>query len=862
MLASLIHRIARAVGEFMEASTSQRFKDILNNEEVSDEEEDAEGIDDTIAAAGRSETQELALPCFVCGDQKTKEKSTALCSSHTFQSHSICVDCLGAYVESKISSGSLGFCPVISCPAEHSSMDRHTIPYNQWMSLVSEKSLSTYNTLVKSVLTIRCTGCDTNRSCLVDWQEAKEPSETSYKFSQSLGEGFDAQEVHKEFKNYTLGFVEPTVFYKRLLDFYPTIAAGEDIDAWKIFTEILRAVHDPERRASLQLRFFNSRPTIKTPCCNRTHCWRCKAVGHGSRSCQDNLKNLDNTVLQCSNCGIHLVKGDGCDSVRCLCGTSFSWSSMKDKVICENAFAALFKDYEPAFYTAEILLLHPSYTEYHPYFLNDRYSEILRGAKMWREKNSTEVNQWLLRWWNETFASCPAQVAASGAHNNMYGPGYKIARELYTKLNPKKVKRCQDELERTLSTFIHSVWRNEADANTMAAIFSNDSSVQNFLPKSLSTFYQTAARVIGGNEYFRSNVFKQKCVSQCLHQFGNWAPLRLLNLRSYKQVYPLQISSRYQKYQKYRRRYFPNEIKDDEIPAAGDVDKNIYDFFSCVPQCKATFQINMPETTHERMKGFNFCVGICSSHFVVDGKQPFPSLSTVDTSQPELITTADSRGILWNIKDTPSIFDSVRTLLYPEDSQTNEVQSQWIPQNGDIITLSLDMANNFLKVSVEGQGEWIFTDIRNNLCDESLVFAISRAKACSVTLLESEVMNSLGVVNRRQCGDIESLIEYVSWIRDISGDTLPAFVRDLANEYEASTDTTKEEKAVRYFDFKKYYHLNFRRESFSTSQFVIRTMHVLKMNLREYVGLVLWKSSNQEFIESFADREELKELEL
>jgi hypothetical protein len=31
-------------------------------------------------------------------------------------------------------------------------------------------------------------------------------------------------------------------------------------------------------------------------------------------------------VVPCPSCGLQLVKGDGCNSITCLCGESFNWA--------------------------------------------------------------------------------------------------------------------------------------------------------------------------------------------------------------------------------------------------------------------------------------------------------------------------------------------------------------------------------------------------------------------------------------------------------------------------------------------------------------------------------------------------------
>ncbi|CAM9340791.1 unnamed protein product [Scytosiphon promiscuus] len=87
---------------------------------------------------------------------------------------------------------------------------------------------------------------------------------------------------------------------------------------------------DSERRASLHIRFIRSNPMVVTLCCNALHYFRCRAVrGHPSQTCEQyETQRAPEFVCKCPGCGVYVVKGDGCDSITCICGRNLCWSTL------------------------------------------------------------------------------------------------------------------------------------------------------------------------------------------------------------------------------------------------------------------------------------------------------------------------------------------------------------------------------------------------------------------------------------------------------------------------------------------------------------------------------------------------------
>lgn len=113
-------------------------------------------------------------------------------------------------------------------------------------------------------------------------------------------------------------------------------AAKKMMDMMDIHTEVVlplvASMSDIERKASAQLRLCNMFPFVTTLCCSKKHCFVCKTQGsHEGRTCAQQLcKQGVSHVKKCPSCGMFLVKGDGCNSITCVCGHNFSWTSVKE----------------------------------------------------------------------------------------------------------------------------------------------------------------------------------------------------------------------------------------------------------------------------------------------------------------------------------------------------------------------------------------------------------------------------------------------------------------------------------------------------------------------------------------------------
>ncbi|KAF1325309.1 hypothetical protein FI667_g9269, partial [Globisporangium splendens] len=96
-------------------------------------------------------------------------------------------------------------------------------------------------------------------------------------------------------------------------------------NAEMIFWKMLGMIVDDERRATLLLHHLFLHPDTRTHCCDGIVCFKCKASVHHNGQCDDFVEA--DCVLQCRGCHVTLVKVDGCDSVRCVCGQSIQWET-------------------------------------------------------------------------------------------------------------------------------------------------------------------------------------------------------------------------------------------------------------------------------------------------------------------------------------------------------------------------------------------------------------------------------------------------------------------------------------------------------------------------------------------------------
>jgi hypothetical protein len=380
-----------------------------------------------------SSFKELELPqqCSICLSEV--ENPINLCVD---DHEATCRDCSSSYIESQISSSYFGTCPCITCPSltHQKSKRKKILLFNRWSGVVHTETANRYKALASHLLAFLCGGCHTLKT-LDGGFEPNLSADCYLRIESLLSEADKYSALRSMIASYSLGDIELEKFYEALnKTFFPQLSILSDAEAWNIFMNLLKTIEEPERRCNLHLRYLRDRPRMKTLCCNREHCFRCKIKDfHEGKSCLEYSANLDNSIVTCPSCGISLARGDGCNTISCVCGKQFSWTVEKENT--ERSFA--FRDSHPDHTSeacAQILC-----TQATP---SSSAAPLILQAKAWQIRNRIEVNRALRCWFKRTFSPCPSQMCARLVPERQ-PDGVREAMDLWRTEFSKDVAHCK-----------------------------------------------------------------------------------------------------------------------------------------------------------------------------------------------------------------------------------------------------------------------------------------------------------------------------------------------------------------------------------------------------------------------------------
>ena len=152
---------------------------------------------------------------------------------------------------------------------------------------------------------------------------------------------------HESKSAYIQGEQTEMFFFSVIQELFPVAKEG-------VMNAILLEISDIERRATLQGRYLRAYPKISAPCCKYLketlgetldHCFQCSVKwigsGHEGLTCVQfrASKATQDSIVPCPECGMNLVKGDGCNSVKCVCGHKFNWQQAAVRATRELAKA-------------------------------------------------------------------------------------------------------------------------------------------------------------------------------------------------------------------------------------------------------------------------------------------------------------------------------------------------------------------------------------------------------------------------------------------------------------------------------------------------------------------------------------------
>jgi hypothetical protein len=327
---------------------------------------------------------------------------TQFCTSITQESLiSCCVECMNEYLNRRLLSGYKGYCPIMYCPLCSASTTKESKCIMKYSFLKTSSVFDSiqYFEFAKSLLSIQCASCHLRKTLIMEYtdEQINSAKQILLNCSETLTSASHLDTLLNKIKDFEHGLIGISKFYELLLlSFFPDIEISDN-ESRKIMDAVLSLIDNPERRANLQLRYIRSFPKVVTPCCKREQCFRCKTKEfHSGKTCEENVSQLDNSILLCMQCNVHLVKGDGCDNMWCICGRNFSWSTEITTQQRSIQFSTKF-----------------------PYNTELQCANVLCGtvegernlAEAWGRLHAVDLNRGYLQWWYNQHPFCPTQCS-------------------------------------------------------------------------------------------------------------------------------------------------------------------------------------------------------------------------------------------------------------------------------------------------------------------------------------------------------------------------------------------------------------------------------------------------------------------
>lgn len=287
------------------------------------------------------------MSCFICFEQFPSNELVSPCSkspgSHTVGTQNTCCQlCLHNYLKSKVESAYEGSCPSLTCLFCKSTPDVKCLISEDHLAQSPGNLYQKYVTLASSLLSIQCSSCHTRTTIFVSTPD-KETAATAMSTLRSTIQNYDQFWI--DLNSYDQGAISIRLFFDQITSVYcPTLLSERnDRNAFQIMKNILLLIKSSERRANLHLRYLQFRPCVWSLCCNTAMCFKCKTkTFHDGQTCEEVTATMSNEMLPCGQCGVYLVKGDGCDSIICVCGNRFAWSAELKKIRLSTEFSELY----------------------------------------------------------------------------------------------------------------------------------------------------------------------------------------------------------------------------------------------------------------------------------------------------------------------------------------------------------------------------------------------------------------------------------------------------------------------------------------------------------------------------------------
>ncbi|KAF0700959.1 Aste57867_8529 [Aphanomyces stellatus] len=228
----------------------------------------------------------------------------------------LCHDCAANYFTHCASEIIPGLVVKINCPVCVRPM-----PLARWAPLHNEAAEYVETSTYKAS-EVRCPNCDQSTAFLSSYHESPDPLMLVPTLKQKLPW---LRRLTRKFCRYKIA--------ASALHQYIFATFGDKAPA--VASHVLALLDDPERHTSFGLLHLQHMRNVRTPCCDQEICFACKSTGHDG-DCDVLHQEFFNHVITCPQCGIALVRGDGCDSMKCVCDAYFTWTERVDVAVDEG----------------------------------------------------------------------------------------------------------------------------------------------------------------------------------------------------------------------------------------------------------------------------------------------------------------------------------------------------------------------------------------------------------------------------------------------------------------------------------------------------------------------------------------------
>jgi len=456
--------------------------------------------------------------CCVCHDDEVAEPNRLYTHGQycydveemTSPTNHCCHNCLNEYVSTVILSGYAGTCQPLYCPICRTlttASKNHLLNYN-FLVQQFPQLMTTYEERAASILSIQCGSCHRRGSIHI--------TTTAIAQAQSTPDDFQwnnhiAPAGYQELVDLTMafnkGWISISDTFERVVHFFP-ILLEKNLwnEAWNIMKHVLFIITNPERRANLYLRFIRSQPKVQTLCCRKYQCFHCKTKEfHEGKTCEEIAAHQDNHLVVCRQCGIHLVKGDGCDSVTCVCGRNFAWSN--EVTTSQHCF--------------EFRSTYPHDTEFHCVnILCGTETGNGQHAKGWEQFNKLEFERGLLGWWKRQYpmyTTLFSILPKSYEGKNEYG---RKAGDSWTKLHAKEASSLKSQRQFALNSLADTWYPTDYDKACYLWSSRQNSRTRDVIKQSLIGDSDVKVKVTGDDQSYVAH-FKNRAVQQFLCCFGH-----------------------------------------------------------------------------------------------------------------------------------------------------------------------------------------------------------------------------------------------------------------------------------------------------------------------------------------------------